>query len=60
VVSRFGHSGLSRATGAEFYEGARGREALTTMVFVRLLAKLLRDERLGKLIVPIIPDEACA
>src|SRR5215510_1636542 len=43
---------------AEFYEGTRGREASTTMVFVRLLAKLLRDERLGKLIVPIVPDEA--
>src|SRR5499433_164267 len=43
---------------AEFYEGTKGREASTTMVFVRLLAKLLRDERLGKLIVPIVPDEA--
>ncbi|HEU0180527.1 MAG TPA: pyruvate dehydrogenase (acetyl-transferring), homodimeric type [Blastocatellia bacterium] len=43
---------------AEFYEGTRGREASTTMVFVRLLAKLLRDDRLGKLIVPIVPDEA--
>jgi len=43
---------------AEFYEGTRGREASTTMVFVRLLAKLLRDERMGKLIVPIVPDEA--
>jgi len=28
------------------------------MVFVRLLAKLLRDPELGKLIVPIVPDEA--
>jgi pyruvate dehydrogenase E1 component len=28
------------------------------MVFVRLLAKLLRDPEIGKLIVPIIPDEA--
>jgi pyruvate dehydrogenase E1 component len=43
---------------AEFSEGTRGREASTTMVLVRLLAKLLRDERLGKLIVPIVPDEA--
>ena len=34
------------------------REASTTMVFVRILAKLLRDERLGRLIVPIVPDEA--
>jgi pyruvate dehydrogenase E1 component len=28
------------------------------MVFVRLLSKLLRDEHIGKLIVPIVPDEA--
>ena len=28
------------------------------MVFVRLLSKLLRDPEVGKLIVPIIPDEA--
>ena len=33
-------------------------EVSTTMVFVRLLAKLLRDPEIGKLIVPIIPDEA--
>jgi pyruvate dehydrogenase E1 component len=42
----------------EFYKGTEGREASTTMVFVRLLAKLLRDPEIGKLIVPIIPDEA--
>lgn len=42
----------------EFYSGAEGREVSTTMVFVRLLAKLLRDKEIGKLIVPIVPDEA--
>jgi pyruvate dehydrogenase E1 component len=42
----------------EFYKGTEGREVATTMVFVRLLAKLLRDPDVGKLIVPIIPDEA--
>src|SRR5215831_8505342 len=42
----------------EFYKGTEGREVSTTMVFVRLLAKLLRDPAIGKLIVPIIPDEA--
>src|SRR5689334_5040163 len=42
----------------EFYKGTEGREASTTMVFVRLLSKLLRDPEIGKLIVPIIPDEA--
>src|SRR5436853_5066543 len=42
----------------EFYKGTEGREVSTTMVFVRLLSKLLRDPEIGKLIVPIIPDEA--
>jgi len=42
----------------EFYEGTGDREVSTTMVFVRLLNKLLRDKQLGKLIVPIVPDEA--
>ena len=42
----------------EFYEGTADREVSTTMVFVRILAKLLRDKKLGKLIVPIVPDEA--
>ena len=42
----------------EFYKGTNGREVATTMAFVRLLAKLLRDKDLGKLVVPIIPDEA--
>src|ERR1700693_1112896 len=42
----------------EFYKGTEGREVSTTMVFVRLLSKLLRAPEIGKLIVPIIPDEA--
>jgi pyruvate dehydrogenase E1 component len=42
----------------EFYLGTEGREASTTMVFVRILAKLLRDKEVGNLIVPIVPDEA--
>ena len=42
----------------EFHKGTEGREVSTTMVFVRLLAKLLRDPEQGKFIVPIVPDEA--
>ncbi len=42
----------------EFYLGTEGREVSTTMAFVRILAKLLRDKELGKLIVPIVPDES--
>ena len=41
----------------EFLAGS-DREVSTTMVFVSVLRKLLRDEVWGKLIVPIIPDEA--
>jgi pyruvate dehydrogenase E1 component len=43
---------------AEFFKGSGDVEASTTMVFVRLLRSLLRDRRIGKRIVPIIPDEA--
>ena len=42
----------------EFYKGTDGRKASTTMVFVRMLSKLLRDKEIGDLIVPIVPDEA--
>jgi pyruvate dehydrogenase E1 component len=42
----------------EFYKGTEGRKASTTMVFVRMLTKLLRDKEIGDLIVPIVPDEA--
>ena len=42
----------------EFYTGTEGREASTTMVYVRILTKLLKDKEIGKRIVPIVPDEA--
>ncbi len=42
----------------EFYESSGEREVSTTMVFVRILSKLLKDEAWGKLVVPIVPDEA--
>ena len=43
---------------AEFQKGSEGRKASTTMAFVRMLAKLLRDKAIGELVVPIVPDEA--
>lgn len=43
---------------AEFYQGTGERTMATTMAYVRVLTKLLRDPGIGKLIVPIIPDEA--
>jgi pyruvate dehydrogenase E1 component len=42
----------------EFFKGTEGRKASTTMVFVRLLSKLMRDKDIGRLVVPIVPDEA--
>ncbi len=45
---------------AEFY-GERGdaeKAPSTTLAFVQILAAMLRDKTFGKLIVPIIPDEA--
>ncbi|HXI35773.1 MAG TPA: pyruvate dehydrogenase (acetyl-transferring), homodimeric type, partial [Burkholderiales bacterium] len=41
----------------KFLEGT-GREQSTTMVFVQLLAQLLKDPELGKRVVPIVADEA--
>ena len=45
-------------TFAEFYEGTGEREASTTMGFVRMLNRLMRDRELGKRVVPIVPDES--
>ena len=42
----------------EFLVGSGERTIATTMVFVYLLSKLLADPEIGKLIVPIVPDEA--
>lgn len=42
----------------EFYKGSEGRKVATTIVMVRILSKLLKDKEIGKLIVPIVPDEA--
>ena len=42
----------------EFIAGSDQREASTTMALVRIMAKLLRDPKLGRYVVPIVPDEA--
>jgi pyruvate dehydrogenase E1 component len=41
----------------EFLGGSKGKEMSTTMGFVRLLDKLCRD-KIGKYVVPIVPDES--
>jgi pyruvate dehydrogenase E1 component len=43
---------------SESLEGSRGRGVSTTMGFVSLLRHLLKDPKVGKLVVPIVPDEA--
>jgi pyruvate dehydrogenase E1 component len=42
----------------EFFKGTGNREMATTMATVHLLSKLLADKKIGKYIVPIVPDEA--
>ncbi len=45
-------------TFAKMLAGTSAREQSTTMVFVQLLAQLLKDSALGKHVVPIVADEA--
>ncbi len=42
---------------AEWTAGSKGREVSTTMGFVSILRSLMKDPKIGKLIVPIVPDE---
>jgi pyruvate dehydrogenase E1 component len=43
----------------EFDKGTpKDQVVSTTMAFVRLLRNLMKDEKIGNLIVPIVPDEA--
>src|SRR6201996_6390802 len=53
-IKAAGHDDLFK----EFYDGSDGREVSTTMAFVGMLRKMLKDREIGKLIVPIVPDEA--
>ena len=42
---------------SEWTAGSKGRAVSTTMGFVSILRHLLKDPEIGKLIVPIVPDE---
>ncbi|MDP6698371.1 MAG: pyruvate dehydrogenase (acetyl-transferring), homodimeric type [Candidatus Latescibacteria bacterium] len=42
----------------EFKKGTGEREVATTMAFVTVMRKLMQDDKIGKLVVPIIPDES--
>jgi len=39
-------------------KGTEGREISTTMAFVRILSTIIRDKNVGRLVVPIVPDES--
>jgi pyruvate dehydrogenase E1 component len=43
---------------AESLAGSKGRAVSTTMGFVSMLRTLMKDKKVGQLVVPIIPDEA--
>jgi pyruvate dehydrogenase E1 component len=43
---------------AKYLEGTHEREQSTTMIFVQLLAQWLKDQHIGKRVVPIVADEA--
>jgi len=42
----------------EYSNDSGDKDMATTMVIVQILAKLLKDKNVGKLIVPIVPDES--
>ncbi len=42
---------------SEWTAGSKGREVSTTMGFVSILRSLMKDPKVGKLVVPIVPDE---
>jgi len=42
----------------EFLKGSGKRDVATTMVAVQLLGKMLKDKNVGRLVVPIVPDES--
>jgi pyruvate dehydrogenase E1 component len=58
ALSSFGKLVEGTTGRGEGEAGGRVREQSTTIVFVQLLAQLLRDAKLGRRIVPIVADEA--
>jgi pyruvate dehydrogenase E1 component len=43
---------------SSFTQGTGERAASTTMAMVRMLAQLMKDQDIGRYVVPIVPDEA--
>ncbi len=42
----------------DFFKGSGNREVATTMSVVQIISNMLKDKNVGKLIVPIVPDES--
>jgi pyruvate dehydrogenase E1 component len=42
----------------DYLEKSKGRQQSTTFEFVQILRRLLKDKRIGRNIVPIVPDES--
>ena len=43
---------------SKYFSGSDGKSVSTTMVFVRLMTDLIKDQNIGERVVPIVPDEA--
>lgn len=48
----------SLADYSAFTQDSKGKPMSTTMGFVRLLSKLCKDKKIGRHVVPIVPDES--
>ena len=42
----------------DLFKGSGKRQVATTMVIVQIMSNLLKDKNVGKLVVPIVPDES--
>ena len=43
---------------SKYFSGSDGKSVSTTMIFVRLMTDLIKDQNIGERVVPIVPDEA--
>ena len=57
VVTKLEFTAPGLETFAEWTRGSNNRAVSTTMGFVSILRHLMKDKAIGKLIVPIVPDE---
>ena len=58
VFKFFDEDASGTITYDEFLGGSGDKEMSTTMAVVRLMSKMCRDKKIGKRVVPIVPDES--